>query len=98
MAVRPIVENSQTLRPETQARLQPADFSGGQTIGRAVQQLGGAVADFAQRQHDLQLSYAETAAKRARNQALLRAGEIRSVVTQSQLLNAEAARQEGERQ
>ena len=94
--VAPVTENQVRAQPAPGQRVQAAEFDTGQTIGRAAAQLGQAGADFAEQQNTLNIRYAQTAAQRARTEALRRVGEIRSRVTQVPLLDAEAARQQGE--
>jgi len=94
--VNPVVENRQELRPMPGQRAQAAEFDLGQTVGRAVAELGRTGQDFAEQQNELNIRYAQTAAQRARSEALRRVGEIRSRVGQAQLLDAETARQQAE--
>jgi murein DD-endopeptidase MepM/ murein hydrolase activator NlpD len=94
--VTPITENKVDLRPAVQARVRAGEFDSGRTVGNAVAQLGAAGGDFAEQQNTLNIRYAQTAAQRARTEALLKVGEIRSRVSQTSGLDAERARQDAE--
>ena len=66
--IRAFTENRVEREAYTGARVQAADFSGGEMIGKAVSALGRAGQDYAQAQHEIALRDAETQARDADNQ------------------------------
>ena len=66
MARVPVVTNSVQRGPMTDAKLRPADFGeAGEAIGRGMQQLGGAVSQYAEQQDRINEQFVEAAAKQA---------------------------------
>lgn len=96
--VTPVNENRVQQRPVSRQPVEAARFDTGQTLGAAVAQLGQQGQEFAEQQNELNIRYAQTAARDARTRALIGVSEIRSRVTQTRMLEAEAARQQGETQ
>lgn len=92
--VAPVTENRVEQRPVARNPIQAQDF-GGQRIPEAVEGLGKRGVQFAEQQAEMDIRFAQTAAQKARTEALRRAAEVRSRVTQAQGLDAERERQAG---
>lgn len=69
--VTPITENRVNPKGLASARLQPAAFTGGETIGRAVAQLGQAGLSAAEQENENEIAEARVAARDADNAATL---------------------------
>jgi soluble lytic murein transglycosylase len=95
MAIVSTPENRVELRPTSRQPFQAAEFDAGEIIARGVERLGKSVMNFAEQEEEKDLRFAQTAAQRARTEAVRRVGEVRSRVTQAKLLDAERVRQEG---
>lgn len=90
-------ENTQTLNPLPRQRVQAADFgSAGETIGRAAQQAGNAMADYAAAQERIAIQYDEAAAKKADVASLQTIAEIKGRYLSLEGFDAVGARQKAE--